>query len=383
MSKLRVGLALLALVLVGGGFSGVANAQTADVAVIKFAPEPVTAGGFFLYAVNVLNVGPDPATGVMLVDVLPAGISFVSVAAPPGGTCSEFAGTVTCALGTFAVGDFRTVFITVQQTAGTEPYVNTAAAILNELDPDPSNNGSTVVTTVAPEGPNLSLRKTDSPDPVLAGSTITYTLTVDNPALIDAIDVVLFDQLPTGTTLLGTSPSQGTCVYFPPNSVPPHLVQCDLGTIPSGSSATVQIQVAAPPTAGPIRNSALIQSVNSLLADPDYRDNVAFEDTTVLVRPTAVTFESFTATRSAKGVLLRWRTASEPDLLGFDVYREARRGKVRLNRSLIRAKGGSSGAAYSWLDRAGRGGQVRYWLRAVHVDGSRKWQGPITPAARS
>lgn len=92
--------------------------------------------------------------------------------------------------------------------------------------------------------------------------------------------------------------------------------------------------------------------------------------------PTAVQVRSFTATPSAKAILLRWRTASEAGVLGFNVYRGRSAHARKLNHALIRAKGSPAGARYSWLDRGAQKGG-RYRLQVVNVDGSRRWYGPL------
>src|SRR5262249_12046320 len=67
--------------------------------------------------------------------------------------------------------------------------------------------------------------------------------------------------------------------------------------------------------------------------------------------PTAVNLLSFAAAKRQGTVTLRWRTAREADLLGFDVYRTTAKGRVRLNRRLIAGTGTVAGHAYSWVDR--------------------------------
>jgi hypothetical protein len=97
---------------------------------------------------------------------------------------------------------------------------------------------------------------------------------------------------------------------------------------------------------------------------------------------TAVIFRSFTASRSSSGVLLRWRTASEPGLLGFNVYRQVGRSGVRLNRRLIASAGSATaGHGYSYRDRRRASKQARYWLQVVHLDGTRTWQGPVAASS--
>ena len=89
---------------------------------------------------------------------------------------------------------------------------------------------------------------------------------------------------------------------------------------------------------------------------------------------TAATFRSLTASSTSRGVAVAWRTASELDTLGFHVYREVNGKRVRVNSKLIAGKGRG---LYSFLDRkAPKGKTVRYWVQAVHLDGSRSWYGP-------
>ena len=89
----------------------------------------------------------------------------------------------------------------------------------------------------------------------------------------------------------------------------------------------------------------------------------------------AATFRSIAAARTSKGVMVRWSTASESQMLGFHVYRQVNGKRVRVNRTLIAAKGRGG---YSFLDRkAPRGAKgLRYWLQVVNLDGSRTWYGP-------
>ena len=97
--------------------------------------------------------------------------------------------------------------------------------------------------------------------------------------------------------------------------------------------------------------------------------------------PTAVRITRASATRTARGVLVRWRTATETQTLGFNVYRDQRGKLVKLNRTLIRSLGGAArGHAYSWLDRNGPGGRVTYRLQAIGRDGTRTWLGSAAAA---
>jgi Domain of unknown function (DUF4394) len=100
-------------------------------------------------------------------------------------------------------------------------------------------------------------------------------------------------------------------------------------------------------------------------------------DIAVRAGPTAVRMQSLSAVRTARGVSVRWRTASSVDNLGFNVYRERRGQRVRLNRNLIPAGSAVAGRRYSFLDRRPLRSGARYWVQAVASDGSLTWYGPV------
>ena len=90
--------------------------------------------------------------------------------------------------------------------------------------------------------------------------------------------------------------------------------------------------------------------------------------------PTAVSFRSLSASRTATGALIRWRTGSESRTLGFHVYRQVGSTRVRVSSRLIAA---SARGSYAFVDRkAPRGKSLHYWIQSVGLDGSRRWHGP-------
>jgi uncharacterized repeat protein (TIGR01451 family) len=119
---------------------------------------------------------------------------------------------------------------------------------------------------------DLSLTKTDSPDPVLAGQVLTYQLTATNAGPAAATNVLVLDELPAAATLLSATASQGTGC-----DAASGRVTCRAGNLNAGGSATVTIQV-RPTQAGPIANRATTQADEP---DPDAFDNVAEARTTV------------------------------------------------------------------------------------------------------
>ena len=200
------------------------------------APNPVTVGQTLTYTLNVSNAGPSVATGTVLSDSLPAGVSFVSVQ-PSQGSCSGTA-TLSCSLGTLAVGGNASVVIQVIPNAAGS-LTDTASVASNVTDPNTANNSASVtVNAVAAPQPmaDLSLALSAAPNPVTVGQTLTYTLNVSNAGPSVATGTVLSDSLPAGVSFVSAQPSQGSCSGTA-------TLSCSLGTLAVGGSASVVIQV--------------------------------------------------------------------------------------------------------------------------------------------
>jgi hypothetical protein len=90
--------------------------------------------------------------------------------------------------------------------------------------------------------------------------------------------------------------------------------------------------------------------------------------------PTSVKVAIFSARRAGDAVAISWRTASEANALGYNVWRFVRARGVKVNRTLVSAKGRTGGAAYRLVDRTARPGVAyTYRLQIVGKDGRRTW----------
>ena len=103
--------------------------------------------------------------------------------------------------------------------------------------------------------------------------------------------------------------------------------------------------------------------------------------------PTAVSLAAFTAEPGAGQIALAWQTASEIDMLGFNLYRAGSPTGLyaRLNETLIpsQAPGSLFGSSYYWPDRnVEPGSSYYYWLECVEVNGATTQFGPLEAAAR-
>lgn len=122
---------------------------------------------------------------------------------------------------------------------------------------------------------DLSVSKSDDPDPVVVGAPLTYTVQVVNRGPSPATGVRLIDKLPRTLSDVRVSTTQGSC------AVHGRTVSCDLGTIGVGTGATIPVvTIAATPTRpGRITNTA---SVRSRVRDPRAGNDLATESTRVL-----------------------------------------------------------------------------------------------------
>jgi hypothetical protein len=108
---------------------------------------------------------------------------------------------------------------------------------------------------------------------------------------------------------------------------------------------------------------------------------------TLLVGPTAVKVDSFSATGFDDGrVLVQWKSGHEADNLGFNVYRDQNGSRVRITPQIIAGSALvagydaalTAGKNYIWSDTPQAGGKaVRYWLESVNLKGDRTLHGPV------
>ncbi len=107
---------------------------------------------------------------------------------------------------------------------------------------------------------DLEISKSDSPDPVLTGDNLTYTVTVTNSGTADATGVNVTDTLPPGVTFQSATPSTGSASHSG------GIVTWNIGSLREFHSATLTIVVTAPSSSG---NTTNVVSVWGSETDPD------------------------------------------------------------------------------------------------------------------
>ena len=237
--------------------NGQANADVGvDIAVDKPAP---LVGENVTFTVTVANRGPSPATGLVVTDVLSAGLTLVSATPSQGtfvapdwtiGTLSEIAPPVTL-----------TIVATVTAPG---PVVN--AAIITqqtEGDSNPVNNRASVTLNAA-ESANLKVIKTLTRSSPHVGELLTFNVIVANQGPSPATGVQVTEVLSAGLAFESAAPSQGS--YDTATGI------WTVGSIANAGSAGLTI-TARVTQAGTVTNTASV--TDSDQPDPDPADNTS------------------------------------------------------------------------------------------------------------
>jgi uncharacterized repeat protein (TIGR01451 family) len=232
--------------------------------------EPVT------YAIVVSNAGPDPSTGATVTDTVPSALTGATW------TCSASAGSSCTASGSGNINDTVSLLVggtatylltgTVSQAAtGTLTNTVTVAPGLGGADPVPANNSATDTDTLAPKA-DLTIVKSDAPDPVQPVGALVYTLAITNAGPSNATAVTAVDTLPAGVTFVSSVPGPPACVLGGAT------LTCTLGALAAAANATVTINTTVTATGGILVNSA---SVTASEPDPVPGNNSAVAGTAV------------------------------------------------------------------------------------------------------
>ncbi|WP_158982707.1 SdrD B-like domain-containing protein [Lysobacter panacisoli] len=273
-----------------------APSHAANLQVSEFSDtgsDPTPAGGVITYEVTVLNSDLDTVDDTFVLFDLPPGATAVNL--PANCSVDPVVSTrVVCSLGSVTGTDppTPTTFQLQVSTAGLAPgTVVTTAAIghaplppattpLNTLPPsDPffagdTNVGDNVVsqnTTLIDAG-DLALTKTASPNPVVAGTEVTYTVTVVNNGPSPSSNFAVNDVLPAGTTFVPGSASGTGWTFNAQNGT-------FAGPLAVGASATYTFRATVTAASGDLVNTATVTANGT--PDPNPGNNTGSATVTV------------------------------------------------------------------------------------------------------
>ena len=137
-----------------------------------------------------------------------------------------------------------------------------------------TNEYSSVATTAAtltvnPPPADLSIIDLGSPNPVVSGQPLTYTITVSNTGGQTAGNVAVNDALPASGVFKSMSSTQGTCTHAVSSASKNKggTVNCSVGSLSAGGSATITI-VIVPTKAGALSDTATV-TADGISSDTD------------------------------------------------------------------------------------------------------------------
>jgi uncharacterized repeat protein (TIGR01451 family) len=254
----------------------------ADLSLIKTGPSTATAGTDITYNLTATNNGPSTATNVVIADSEPAGVQILSVTSSVGGCNAGVPGDPLqpskCSIGTLAPAASATMTVTVHIKPDTLGTINDDARVSSDtFDADLSNNLATVATNVTASA-DLSITKSGTPSPVLAGNKLTYTMTVSNAGPSTAQSVSVSDTLPTGTSFVSGVDGNGNTICA---LVQANTVVCDLKTMDPGTSKTILLTVLVAPSVPKGTTLVNTATVTSATPDPDLTNNTTTASTAV------------------------------------------------------------------------------------------------------
>ncbi len=149
---------------------------------------------------------------------------------------------------------------------------------------------------------DLSIGKSDGPDPVVAGSQLAYTLSVENAGPNPAENASWGDALPPGTTFVSLAAAAGWACSTPPVGAA-GTVTCSIPTMAvSAASFTLTVAVDALVPAGTLLTN--VATASSTTSDIDVADLTAAATTTVISPATLAATKTFSGENVRGGAIV-------------------------------------------------------------------------------
>jgi uncharacterized repeat protein (TIGR01451 family) len=153
----------------------------------------INAGQTASYTVTVTNSGQGDATGVVITDTLPSGLTWVE--SPDSASCTISSGVnLSCGPLTIAASSSFSVTVTGTTDAGECPSISNSASFTSTNGGSGTTAGAPTVITV--NCPALDIDKSPDGGDVQAGGTASFTIVVSNAGPGTATGVELDDDLP-------------------------------------------------------------------------------------------------------------------------------------------------------------------------------------------
>ncbi|WP_242926060.1 ice-binding family protein [Pontibacter vulgaris] len=165
------------------------------------------------YTITAQNAGPNAATGVVVTELLPAGLQFVSFTTAKG---TYDTATNKWNIGRLENGEVVTLTI-VFRIASSGQIENKVAIEGDNPDPNPTDDEDKFPIEIPVIAANLSVTKVASGGPYTIGGNVTYTIDVKNAGPYTSQVVSLVDALPAELEYVSSTATQGS--YNPATSI--------------------------------------------------------------------------------------------------------------------------------------------------------------------
>ncbi|WP_296887260.1 hypothetical protein [uncultured Methanobrevibacter sp.] len=235
-----------------------------------------------VWTINVVNNGPNDATGVKVNDVLPSGLVYQSYSASVG-TYSNGVWNI----GNLAKGASATLKLTTLINK-TGDIINTANIVANEFDWNMTNNKDSQKVSI-PKAADLSITKQSNVTNANLGDLVKWTLTVRNNGPDVDTNVVVSDILPAGLIFKSSNGNYADGKW-------------SVGTLNVGQSRSLEI-ITLVNTTGFIINTATVTGEKH---DYNLANNKASKTINVAKAADLKISKSVNNTSPAFGSLVRW-----------------------------------------------------------------------------
>lgn len=231
------------------------------------APLPAAIGEPLLLTLVLTNRGPDPASAVRAVLLVPPAHEDLSATASQGSWTFEPPQLIWDAGDLPAGGQAGISVALTPREAGV--FTHTASVTAAEADPDPSDNDAVLLAEVRP-GADLILSFDPPPGQVIQGQPATYVLQLHNAGPAGATAVHLQHPVPASTTYEAAEAGTGVI------TVDSGLIEWRLDDLPAGASERLRITV-VPDRAGTLPLGAGATAFETDLQPQNNRLEVALD----------------------------------------------------------------------------------------------------------
>src|SRR3954464_11016012 len=249
---------------------------TANLAVTNSdAPDPVNSGATITYTQTITNNGPDAAANANITESIGSGVTFQSIAAPGGWSCTTPAvggtGSISCSITSLANAATASFTVVVNVPAVSGSITNTISGSSDASVSALANNSATATTSVTPPpSADLGITKSTPTTNAAPGAAVAYTIVVTNHGPDTATAVTMTNTLPA-TLLFQSISAPAGYVCTTPAAGTTGTISCTGSSLANSATATFTLNVTSVSNAnGSIANTA---SVSGTPSDPSSGNN--------------------------------------------------------------------------------------------------------------